>query len=35
MKVFFTASPRILESHSSELIAIFNEIENLGHINLS
>lgn len=35
MKVFFTASPRILETHRTELIAIFNEIENSGHTNLS
>lgn len=35
MKVFFTASPRILESEGNSLRTIFNEIENLGHDHLS
>lgn len=35
MKVFFTASPRILETSREELVLIYNEIEKLGHHNLS
>lgn len=35
MKVFFTASPRILDTNKPDLLTIFNEIERLGHTNLS
>jgi hypothetical protein len=35
MKIFFTASPRLLKTKSDILVEIYNQIEKLGHNNLS